>query len=89
MGRKGQLPASDEPPRELKPWMPAVHSVIAGWGRDAFSANDRLRRSTPSSARHLRFPRLERPLVAAAAAFRSCPEAAIRLRYPTASTEML
>lgn len=25
-------------PRELKPWMPAVHGFIAGWGLDAFSA---------------------------------------------------
>ncbi|MFZ2005013.1 MAG: hypothetical protein WB697_02465 [Stellaceae bacterium] len=25
------------PPRELKPWMPAVHGFIAGWGLDAFS----------------------------------------------------
>lgn len=25
-------------PRELKPWMPAVHGFIAGWGIDAFSA---------------------------------------------------
>jgi sulfite exporter TauE/SafE len=24
-------------PRELKPWMPAVHGLIAGWGIDAFS----------------------------------------------------
>jgi hypothetical protein len=24
-------------PRELKPWMPAVHGFIAGWGLDAFS----------------------------------------------------
>jgi sulfite exporter TauE/SafE len=24
-------------PRELKPWMPAVHGFIAGWGIDAFS----------------------------------------------------
>jgi hypothetical protein len=34
----GRLPASDAPPRELKPWMPAVHGFIAGWGLDAFSA---------------------------------------------------
>jgi hypothetical protein len=27
-----------EEPRELKPWMPAVHGFIAGWGLDAFSA---------------------------------------------------
>ncbi len=25
-------------PRELSPWMPAVHGFIAGWGLDAFSA---------------------------------------------------
>jgi hypothetical protein len=25
-------------PRELQPWMPAVHGFIAGWGLDAFSA---------------------------------------------------
>ncbi len=25
-------------PRELRPWMPAVHGFIAGWGLDAFSA---------------------------------------------------
>jgi hypothetical protein len=25
-------------PRELRPWMPAVHGFIAGWGIDAFSA---------------------------------------------------
>lgn len=24
-------------PRELKPWMPAIHGFIAGWGIDAFS----------------------------------------------------
>ena len=24
-------------PRELKPWMPAVHGFLAGWGLDAFS----------------------------------------------------
>ncbi len=24
-------------PRELKPWMPAVHGFVAGWGFDAFS----------------------------------------------------
>ena len=29
---------SDDPqPRELKPWMPAVHGFVAGWGIDAFS----------------------------------------------------
>jgi sulfite exporter TauE/SafE len=28
----------DVQPRELKPWMPAVHGFIAGWGLDAFSA---------------------------------------------------
>ena len=27
----------DGEPRELKPWMPAVHGFIAGWGLDAFS----------------------------------------------------
>jgi hypothetical protein len=27
----------DAPPRELRPWMPAVHGFIAGWGIDAFS----------------------------------------------------
>lgn len=31
---QGHLPG----PRELKPWMPAVHGFIAGWGLDAFSA---------------------------------------------------
>ena len=30
-------PSGDAPPRELKPWMPAVHGFIAGWGLDAFS----------------------------------------------------
>ena len=25
------------PPRDLKPWMPAVHGFVAGWGIDAFS----------------------------------------------------
>lgn len=30
--------AGRAPPRELKPWMPAVHGFIAGWGLDAFSA---------------------------------------------------
>jgi sulfite exporter TauE/SafE len=25
-------------PQELKPWMPAVHGFVAGWGLDAFSA---------------------------------------------------
>lgn len=29
--------AADPKPRELKPWMPAVHGFIAGWGIDAFS----------------------------------------------------
>ena len=28
----------DAAPRELQPWMPAVHGFIAGWGLDAFSA---------------------------------------------------
>jgi sulfite exporter TauE/SafE len=31
-------PAGEAQPRELKPWMPAVHGFIAGWGLDAFSA---------------------------------------------------
>jgi hypothetical protein len=30
-------PVGDGHPRELKPWMPAVHGFIAGWGLDAFS----------------------------------------------------
>src|SRR4029077_6937332 len=30
--------AAEAKPRELKPWMPAVHGFIAGWGLDAFSA---------------------------------------------------
>lgn len=35
----GRLPhAHPHAPRELKPWMPAVHGFIAGWGLDAFSA---------------------------------------------------
>jgi sulfite exporter TauE/SafE len=29
--------AGDPRPRELRPWMPAVHGFIAGWGIDAFS----------------------------------------------------
>jgi sulfite exporter TauE/SafE len=35
----GWAPAAgaDLQPRELKPWMPAVHGFIAGWGIDAFS----------------------------------------------------
>jgi hypothetical protein len=33
-----RLPAGNAQPRELKPWMPAVHGFIAGWGLDAFSA---------------------------------------------------
>jgi len=33
-----RLSARHEQPRELKPWMPAVHGFIAGWGLDAFSA---------------------------------------------------
>jgi sulfite exporter TauE/SafE len=31
-------PSAETQPRELKPWMPAVHGFIAGWGLDAFSA---------------------------------------------------
>ena len=31
-------PTAEVKPRELKPWMPAVHGFIAGWGLDAFSA---------------------------------------------------
>jgi hypothetical protein len=31
------LGAGHPEPRELKPWMPAVHGFIAGWGLDAFS----------------------------------------------------
>jgi hypothetical protein len=34
VGRLGALPSQ---PRELRPWMPAVHGFIAGWGIDAFS----------------------------------------------------
>ena len=34
LGRNTSDPAE---PRELKPWMPAVHGFIAGWGLDAFS----------------------------------------------------
>jgi len=34
-GRLGS--AIDRGPRELKPWMAAVHGFIAGWGLDAFS----------------------------------------------------
>lgn len=30
--------AGETKPRELRPWMPAVHGFIAGWGVDAFSA---------------------------------------------------
>jgi sulfite exporter TauE/SafE len=30
-------PAQRAEPRELKPWMPAVHGFIAGWGIDAFA----------------------------------------------------
>ena len=33
----GQNADDDAQPRELKPWMPAVHGFIAGWGIDAFS----------------------------------------------------
>jgi len=29
--------SGDPQPRELKPWMPAVHGFIAGWGIDAFA----------------------------------------------------
>jgi sulfite exporter TauE/SafE len=31
-------PHAEGQPRELQPWMPAVHGFIAGWGLDAFSA---------------------------------------------------
>jgi hypothetical protein len=34
MGRLGSMPSE---PRELRPWMPAMHGFIAGWGIDAFS----------------------------------------------------
>jgi sulfite exporter TauE/SafE len=34
----GHAPHAEEQPRELQPWMPAVHGFIAGWGLDAFSA---------------------------------------------------
>ena len=30
-------PTAEVKPRELKPWMPAVHGFIAGWGIDGFS----------------------------------------------------
>jgi sulfite exporter TauE/SafE len=30
-------PENNAQPRELKPWMPAIHGFIAGWGIDAFS----------------------------------------------------
>jgi sulfite exporter TauE/SafE len=33
-----RLQHAEGQPRELKPWMPAVHGFIAGWGLDAFSA---------------------------------------------------
>jgi sulfite exporter TauE/SafE len=33
----GRNAAPEAEPRELKPWMPAVHGFIAGWGLDAFS----------------------------------------------------
>jgi hypothetical protein len=32
-----RLAIGEAAPRELKPWMPAVHGFIAGWGIDAFS----------------------------------------------------
>jgi len=32
-----RLGAGHPEPRELRPWMPAVHGFIAGWGLDAFS----------------------------------------------------
>ena len=32
-----RLVQSPQQPRELRPWMPAVHGFIAGWGLDAFS----------------------------------------------------
>lgn len=34
----GRHAAGEPHPRELEPWMPAVHGFIAGWGIDAFSA---------------------------------------------------
>ena len=37
MKRRGAEPAEPAAPRELKPWMPAVHGFVAGWGIDAFS----------------------------------------------------
>ncbi len=33
-----RLGQGHDEPRELRPWMPAVHGFIAGWGLDAFSA---------------------------------------------------
>ena len=33
-----RLGAASGEPRELRPWMPALHGFIAGWGLDAFSA---------------------------------------------------
>jgi len=33
-----RLSSHETQPRELQPWMPAVHGFIAGWGLDAFSA---------------------------------------------------
>lgn len=35
--RPTTLPRAEAMPRELNPWMPAVHGFIAGWGIDAFS----------------------------------------------------
>ena len=45
-------PEPDAAPRELKPWMPAVHGFIAGWGLDAFSLiiYTTLAPATPSAA---------------------------------------
>ena len=37
MRRPGAEFAAAAEPRELKPWMPAVHGFVAGWGIDAFS----------------------------------------------------
>jgi sulfite exporter TauE/SafE len=34
---RGRLDPMSSQPRELRPWMPAVHGFIAGWGIDAFS----------------------------------------------------
>ena len=37
MQRAEAEPPGGPEPRELNPWMPAVHGFIAGWGIDAFS----------------------------------------------------